>query len=364
MLLKTLYLVDMSSKPPSASPSPALTGGLLALLAAALFGLSTPFVQRVGQGLGPFTTALFLYLGAALIALVFRKGTEHEARLRRNDAPRILAMATFGAVIGPVALAWGLQHTSGSGASLMLTLEALFTAIFAWLLYRESIDKRLMIAMSLLLLGGILLILDQGSVGRERMLGLLAVLIATIAWGIDNTLSRGVAERDPSQVILAKSVLGASATLVLAYLFGETMPSVASALTLTAIGASGYGLSLRAYLLAQRAFGATRTGSVFAFAPFIGALGAFLLGDRSASWGMALGGTFMLIGILLHLSESHLHEHTHESLEHEHAHFHDDGHHLHTHEGPAQDNHSHFHRHEPMFHAHPHAPDAHHQHRH
>ena len=174
-------------------------------MAAALFGLSTPFVQRVGQGLGPFTTALFLYLGAALIALVFRKGAEREAKLRRRDAPRILAMAAFGAVIGPVALAWGLQHTSGSGASLMLTLEAFFTALFAWLLYRESIDKRLMIAMSLLLLGGILLILDQGSVGRERMLGLLAVLIATIAWGIDNTLSRGVAERDPSQVILAKS---------------------------------------------------------------------------------------------------------------------------------------------------------------
>ena len=50
-----------------------------------------------------------------------------------------------------------------------------------------------------------------------------------------------------------------------------------------AIGATGYGLSLRLYLLVLRAFGAARTGSVFAFAPVIGALLAIALGDRSLS---------------------------------------------------------------------------------
>lgn len=90
-----------------ASPHPALRGGLLALLSAALFGLSTPLVQNMGQGLGPFTTAGLLYAGAA-----------------------------------GVALAWGLQHTSGASASLMLTLEAVFTALLAWRWYGETLDKR------------------------------------------------------------------------------------------------------------------------------------------------------------------------------------------------------------------------------
>jgi hypothetical protein len=48
---------------------------------------------------------------------------EREARLQRADLPRLLAMAGFGAVDGPVALAWGLQHTSGTSASLMLALK-------------------------------------------------------------------------------------------------------------------------------------------------------------------------------------------------------------------------------------------------
>ena len=344
--------------------SPALRGGLLALLAALLFGLSTPLVQHFGRGLGAFATAALLYTGAALVGLALRQPATREARLRRSDMPRLLAMAALGAVIGPVALAWGLQHTSGSSASLMLSLEAAFTVLLAWRLYGETLDRRVALAMALLLAGGLALVLEQGLVGRVQLLGLLAVLAATAAWGIDNTLSRAVAERDPSQVVLVKAAIGATASFALAALAGETWPPVYAALALLAVGATGYGLSLRLYLLAQREFGAGRTGSVFAFAPFIGALAALAMGERSSSWLLAAGGALMLLGVLLHLAESHAHEHTHEALDHEHAHTHDDGHHQHTHTDMPAGPHSHWHQHAPQRHVHPHVPDVHHQHRH
>jgi drug/metabolite transporter (DMT)-like permease len=321
-------------------------------------------VQHFGQGLGAFTTAALLYGGAAAVALGMRSPPEREARLRRSDLPRIVAMAGFGAVLGPVALAWGLQRTSGSSASLMLTLEALFTAVLAWRMYGESMDRRVGAAMLLLLAGGMALVLEQGRAGDTQLLGLLAVLAATAAWGVDNTLSRGVADRDPAQVVLVKSSMGACATAVLAYLLTEPAPTVLACGALLAIGATGYGLSLRLYLLAQRAFGAARTGSVFAFAPFIGALGAFAAGSRSGTWILAAGGVLMLAGVVLHLFETHEHTHDHETLEHEHAHRHNDEHHLHTHTDIPQGPHSHWHRHEPIRHAHPHAPDAHHLHHH
>jgi drug/metabolite transporter (DMT)-like permease len=346
------------------SSLPALRGGLLALLAAALFGISTPLVQRFGENLGAFSTAALLYAGASAVGLLSRQRIEREARLQRSDLPRLLAMAAFGAVIGPVALAWGLQNTSGTSASLMLTLEALFTAVLAWRLYRETMDGRVWTAMALLLAGGMVLVLDQGRAGHAQLLGLLAVLMATAAWGVDNTLSRPLAERDPGQVVLAKATLGATATSWLAVLFGEPIPSAGAAAALFAVGATGYGLSLRFYLLAQRAFGAARTGSVFAFAPFIGAALAVSMGDRSASGWMALGSLLMLAGVVLHLAESHGHEHEHEALAHEHAHRHDDGHHDHVHDPMPVGEHSHWHRHEPKRHAHAHVPDAHHLHRH
>ena len=337
---------------------------MLALLAAALFGASTPLVQQVGAGLGAFSTAALLYAGAAAVGLLLRQPTGREAGLQRSDLPRLLAMAGFGAVVGPVALAWGLQHTSGTSASLMLTLEALFTAVLAWRLYRETMDGRVWAAMALLLAGGMVLVLDQGRAGGAQLWGLLAVLLATAAWGVDNTLSRALAERDPGQVVMAKAVLGTAATSLLAVAFGEPVPSAGATLALLAIGASGYGLSLRFYLLAQRAFGAARTGSVFAFAPFIGAAVAMALGDRAASGMVALGSALMLAGVVLHLAESHAHAHVHEALEHTHAHRHDDGHHGHLHEPMPVGPHSHVHRHEPVQHVHAHVPDAHHTHPH
>ncbi|WP_295503520.1 DMT family transporter [Limnohabitans sp. Rim8] len=343
---------------------PAFRGGLLALLAAALFGLSTPMVQSLGKGVGSFTTAALLYAGAAAVAWFLRRPAAKEAGIQKSDWPRLFAMAGSGAVIGPVALAWGLQHTSGSSASLMLTLEAVFTAVLAWRWYGETLDKRVNAAVVLLLTGGVVLVIEQGTLGQVQLWGLLAVMLATVAWGVDNTLSRGVADRDPGQVVLVKAVLGSVCTLALATLFDEPTPLATTAMGLVAVGATGYGLSLRFYLLAQRTFGAARTGSVFAFAPFIGAIGALALGDRSGSGLMVMAGALMMLGVLLHLMEAHAHEHTHDPLEHEHSHRHDDGHHDHVHALMPTDPHNHRHKHEPVTHSHAHVPDAHHEHSH
>ena len=343
---------------------PALRGALLALLAATLFGASTPLVQKFGAGVGAFSTAALLYAGATAIGALSRRPVRLEAKLARPDLTRLIAVAAFGAVLGPVALAWGLQRTSATSASLMLVLEAPFTALLAWLLYREAMDRRVKAAMLLLMAGGALLVLETGRAGATPLLGLLAVLLATAAWGVDNALSRALAERDPGQVVMAKSALGTAATASLALVAGESLPTAAAATGLFVVGATGYGLSLRLYLLAQRAFGAARTGSVFAFAPFIGAALAVALGDRSASWLLVAGGALMLAGVVLHLAESHGHTHQHDSLEHEHAHRHDDGHHGHTHDQMPKGAHSHLHRHERLRHSHPHMPDSHHRHRH
>lgn len=343
---------------------PALRGGLIALLAAVLFGASTPLVQHFGANVGSFSTAALLYAGAALMGALLRRPVESEARVRASDAGRLALMALFGGVIGPVALAWGLQRTSGASASLMLTLEAVFTAVLARLWYHETLDRRVVLAMTLLTLGGMALVLDRAEVGATPVLGLLATVLATAAWAVDNTLSRTVAERDPGQVVMFKGALGAVATTLLGILFGEPPPALWPALGLLAVGATGYGLSLRFYLLAQRSFGAARTGSVFAFAPFVGVAFAFALGERSGSIWMLAGAALMMAGIVLHLAERHAHSHVHDPLEHEHAHTHDDGHHSHAHALLPAGPHSHLHRHEPLRHSHAHVPDEHHAHRH
>ncbi len=327
-------------------------------------------VLRFGRSLGGFINSCtsFFQLGAEMLPalrllqlqLIHLPGQRLTSRCTRSvRTPFLLKLCSKG-------LSSGLQFGDFGLCGLYLGLQdgaSLQSLLQAWL-YSETMDRRVWAAMLLLLAGGMALVLDQGLQGGVQLMGLLAVLLATVAWGVDNTLSRGLAERDPSQVVMAKATLGAVVTAALAVSTGEPWPSLSAALGLLAVGATGYGLSLRFYLLAQRAFGAARTGSVFAFAPFIGAAVAFGFGDRPAGLLMLLGGVLMLAGVVLHLAESHGHEHTHEVLEHEHAHRHDDGHHSHVHDVMPKGSHSHKHTHEPMTHAHPHAPDVHHQHVH
>jgi len=145
---------------------------------------------------------------------------------------------------------------------------------------------------------------------------------------------------------------------------GEPAPPARAVLVLLACGATGYGLSLRLYLLAQRAIGAGRTGSVFALAPFLGAAVAIAAGDRIAT-GWTIGAAALLAaGVYLHLTERHGHAHVHESIEHDHVHRHDDGHHDHAHDPPFAGEHAHPHQHARLAHTHEHAPDLHHAHPH
>ena len=46
----------------------------------------------------------------------------------------------------------------------------------------------MVMALLLLLAGGMVLVIDQGRAGGAQLWGRLAALLATAAWGVDNTL--------------------------------------------------------------------------------------------------------------------------------------------------------------------------------
>jgi drug/metabolite transporter (DMT)-like permease len=345
--------------------APMAAGTLLATLAALSFGVTTPIVARFGHGVGSLTTAALLYCGAALAAVAVGLVVDPAgAPLRRTHLPRLLAVALVGAGLAPTLLAWGLQRAGGTTGSLLLNLEAVFTALLAAALYREPLGRRVALALALMACGGALLTFDAASGSTFSLLGALAIASATFAWALDNTLTRPLAELDPERVVAAKGSLGALCTGMIAFGLEEPRPAPKAVAVLLACGATGYGLSLRLYLLAQRRIGAARTGSVFALAPFVGAALAWALGEATPSTLSQVSAALFALGVAVHVSEDHGHPHLHAAIEHEHAHRHDDGHHDHRHDPPVEGEHTHAHRHEAIAHDHPHGPDIHHDHAH
>jgi drug/metabolite transporter (DMT)-like permease len=242
--------------------------------------------------------------------------------------------------------------------------EAVFTVILASLIHHEYIGRRVGLAVTLMFAGGAVTVFGASSTGTLGLLGALAVVAAVLSWALDNTLTRSFADLDPAAVVRVKALCGVALTGSLSLLLGEAHPNRFQTAGLLACGAAGYGLSLRLYLHAQRRIGAGRTGSVFAVAPFVGALTALLLGDRPGSVTTGFSAALFIAGLVLHLTERHGHGHNHEAIEHDHAHSHDDGHHEDHHDKAPPGAHAHPHRHKPLVHAHPHGPDVHHGHRH
>lgn len=342
---------------------PHVVGVAYALLAALSFGATTPLIARAGAGLGALSVAALLYLGAALAAALQRARGRSGARLGRRDLAPIAGMALFGAALAPVLLAAGLPRTGALAASLVLGLEAVFTVLLAAVALGEPIGRRVAAALGLFAAAGVLVTVDGTRPGGPAgWLGLLAIGGATFCWAVDNTLSRRVAERDPSTVVLVKASLGAALTGALAVARGGPAPGALAILALLGIGATGFGASLRLYLLAQRRIGSARTASVFGTAPLVGAALAWVLGERDAGWMTAAGAALVLSGLWLHAGEPHAHRHVHEAIRHEHAHRHDDGHHDHAHDPAVVGEHTHAHDHPRLEHDHAHAPDLHHDH--
>jgi drug/metabolite transporter (DMT)-like permease len=336
-------------------------GITLALLSALLFGASTPFAKLLLAGTNPWMLAGLLYLGAGLGLAVLRAVIRPpaEAPLRRPDLPWLAAAILAGGIAGPVLLMFGLRATPATGASLLLNLESLASLAIAWIVFREPVDRRLLLG-AFAILAGAALLSWQGTAGFQP--GALLIAAACLCWGIDNNLTRKLSGADPGQIAMLKGLAAGAVNLGLAAALGAHLPAAALILAALLIGFLGYGVSLLLFILALRHLGAARAGAYFALAPFAGASLAVLILHEPITPILLLAGALMGFGLYLHLAERHEHDHSHEPLDHEHRHRHD-SHHQHTHLpgiDPAEP-HTHRHLHAALTHRHPHYPDLHHR---
>lgn len=343
---------------------------LYALLSAILFGMSTPAAKGLLTSMHPIVLAGLLYCGAGVgIALVriIRWNTltgPTEARLQRTDIPWLTGAIVVGGIIGPVLLLVGLSRTSASTSSLLLTFEGLATALMAWLIFHENLDRRIALGMLFLVVGA-LTVGWSGSPTFDGLLGPMAIVGACAAWGLDNNLTRKVSLADPLQIVAAKGLVAGPVTVLLGFLAGGEMPDLLATMSALAIGFLCYGLSLVLYVLALRDLGTARTAAYFSVAPFIGAVVSVIAFSEPMSVQFIIGGLLLAMGVWLHVTERHEHEHMHEPQSHSHAHVHDENHsHSHLATDPAGEPHTHLHVHKRIKHSHQHTPDMHHQHRH
>jgi drug/metabolite transporter (DMT)-like permease len=340
-------------------------GVLAALSSALLFGIATPVSKVLLAHADPWLLAGLLYAGSG-IGLTILRVIQQRARVRPSpaDLRYLLAAVLFGGIAAPVLLMNGLVSLEASGASLLLNAEGVFTALLAWIVFRENVDRRVLPGMLAIVAAAIVLSWKPTSLGAGLVPSLL-VLGACLAWAIDNNVTRKVSLLDATWLASVKGLVAGATNLALACWLHAKWPSVSTIGVAMGLGAFAYGISLVLFVTALRYLGTARTGAYFSTAPFIGAVLAVIWLGEPVTAQLGIAFALMALGVWLHLTERHEHAHVHARMTHDHEHVHDE-HHQHGHAEPVGPgvSHRHPHEHAPLSHSHPHYPDAHHRHDH
>jgi drug/metabolite transporter (DMT)-like permease len=295
----------------------------------------------------PVMVAGLFYLGSGMGLAVYLLASARTAlssthtSLKRSDWPWLSGAILSGGAIAPVLLMLGLASTQASAASLFLNLEGVFTALIAWIVFKENFDQRILLGMLAIVTGGVLLSVNLSETIAISS-GVLLIGGACLAWAIDNNLTRKIAGANPAQIAWLKGAVAGVANVSLALFTGATLPPVPKICEALVIGFFGYGVSLTLFVLALRHIGTARTGAYFSLAPFAGAVVAIVFLHDSVSLQFVWAAAFMALGLWLHLIEQHEHEHEHKHgdtvIKHTHPHFPDLQHnHRHNQSGITHD---------------------------
>ena len=284
-------------------PRSRYSGALLALLAAALFGVGTPLIKLRLTAVDPILLAALINLGAALGVAVltripWRLGNLVSPTNRLPFAGSLLC----GGLLAPVLLVWGIAHTPGASAALLMNLEAAFTALIAWIFFRESIGARFVIGLVLVTLGGVLVSASPES-GPGHVAAGLAIAASCLCWAIDNNCTAQLRDVPPARFSLWTGLIAGVTLLVLCAGRGTPLVHGRTLGEALLLGACCNGLALLAFVTAIQRLGAGRTAAYFAAAPFVGAATSVaLLGDK-VTGPLLVAAALMAGGVALLLTE-------------------------------------------------------------
>ena len=215
----------------SAAPAPGILAIGFAVLAAVLYGISSPVSKVLLDSVPPALLAALLYLGAgvgmAVVSLVQLSWCRywHGGGQSGSDLAQ-----TYGSRSSPWKKRSPVRHRDDCSRYCCSHSADVWS-------YHDHCGKRVPLS---------------------------------VAWGFENNCTRMLSLKDPVQIVTIKGFGAGGGALLLALLAQETNADTGGILAALLLGFFAYGLSIYFYVLAQRSLGAARTSAFYAVAPFIG----------------------------------------------------------------------------------------------
>jgi S-adenosylmethionine uptake transporter len=209
-----------------ARPHPPLIAFLVGMAGIATFSAMDAVMKALVLSLGTFTTLFWRSLaGTAMAAALFAR------RPRWPDKPTMrihLARGVLGSGMA-VLFFWGLARVPIAQAIALAFIAPLIALYLAAVLLKEQVSPRI-VGASLIAFGGVIVILigqARADLGREALIGSLAILASAVCYAVNIILMRRQAQAaSPVEVGFFQSTIMALCLLVALPFVGTDVPPV------------------------------------------------------------------------------------------------------------------------------------------
>lgn len=278
---------------------------IYALFAAVFYAMNIPLSKYLMDKIGPISLAGLLYLGAGIgvggmFIFTFKKRPKEEL-LNKEDLPFIIGMIILD-VVAPILLMIGIKYSTAENAALLNNFEIVATSIIALFIFKETISKKLWIAIILIVLSSIILTFDVSSLSFS--LGSLLILAATICWGLENNCTRKISSKSTYEIVTIKGLCCGFSSIVIAMIMKENIPQIIYLLWALLLGFIAYGLSIFFYIKAQNKLGAAKTSAFYAINPFISIIFSFIIFRELPVWNFYVSLVIVIVGTVIIIKDT------------------------------------------------------------
>lgn len=280
---------------------------ILAFLSALLYALNTPFSKIMMKNVSSNMMGAFLYLGAGVGSVIvfyslLKRHQEEKEKIEKADVPKLALIV--GLDIGAIILIMlGVKMCNASTVSLLSNFEIVATSVIAHFFFNEKVRKKLWVAVFIITIASIVLSINPND-GFELSIGSLFVLIGTIMWGLENNITRKIAHKSASEIVMIKGFGTGIGVLIVALCAMEKFPTLLQIGMIMIVGFLVYGVSTFCFIRAQRHLGAARSSAYYATSPFIATLLSFAFLHEQISLFYIIGLALMIAGTTLTVIET------------------------------------------------------------
>lgn len=276
------------------------------ILTAILFGSMEVACKIAGNELDPFqlTFLRFAIGGLLLLPFAIMELKKNNIRLNGKDFIRLLGVGTLGIPISMVLFQLGIINANAATASVLISINPLFTMICAHFFTEEKLKKHKLIVLGFGLIGLIFMIKPWNIQAGNTVIGIVYLLLAAIFFGAYTVAGKVSVQK---MGIMAQTsisfLLGSLVLLVIILITGKpVLAGVGDNLAVTLYtGIFVTGLGYFTYFMSMKLADASTGALAFFLKPAIAPAMAVIFLHETILWNTYVGIGFVLLASYMNI---------------------------------------------------------------